>query len=328
MHIFLFTIWTIIVSGGDAIAGSLLLALRTSGAVSVKIQTQRDFDDSHSCALVGPSGKEQTLVLAFNKGQTDSLLQPTNFGFSLSIPGIVGRDWDEKQPSAILQLSIGNRRFVGLHALAPQFRLRVSVDPGGYKGTFSASHLLDPSEGAQVSIEGSWHCLSGQTAADTAPSASRDDEQRVAGALMVSTPAVLQMRDRDASPASKGLSAVDGAVPQAKRGDIPSEQTSVSADKPRHFRLRHRGTCRGSPCDSWAATDLDSGRVVDAAVSLVHLKLAPQLIASARAGLIELWVTGDVGKDASNKRRILARHLDGVVPRQPEAGNGKRAPKR
>lgn len=131
-------------AGGARAAGSMELVLRADGAVAQDVQVQSNLDDAHSCALAGLPGKEQTLTLAFNKRQSDGLLGPSDFAFSLSIAGIAGRAWDETHPSTMIQVSIGNRRFVGLPVLDPGFHLRVSTDPDGRSGTFSAHHLLGP----------------------------------------------------------------------------------------------------------------------------------------------------------------------------------------
>jgi len=316
---------TIAFAGGTAAApGSIELALHVNGDVSGDIQTRRDLDASHSCALVGPSGREQTLVLAFNKSQTDSLLGVSDFGFSLSIPGTVGQSWDENQPSTILQLSIGNRRFVGLRAVDAQFHLLVSVDPAGGKGTFSANHLLDQSTGAAIDVRGAWHCFSEQVTAAAGPAALPDVGQRVPeNASGVSASAAPRAPHPDTGLNDRPTPArAEGAAASKRSDGDPSGVAPAEASPPRRFRLYHLESCRGSACDSWMAIDASSAQVSEASVDFAHLKLAAPLMAHARAGLIELWITGAARRSVSGLQ-ISALHLDGIVPRQGGTVRGK-----
>jgi hypothetical protein len=142
-------------------SGTVELQLQITGAVTASMTTQREADETHFCALVGPAGKEQRFVLAFNKRQDDTLIAPADFGFALSASGVVGRPWDETRPSSILQVTIGNQRFIGLRGLAPDFRLRLSIDPEHGTGTFSADHMLALSGQAVIGVQGSWRCAPG-----------------------------------------------------------------------------------------------------------------------------------------------------------------------
>lgn len=142
-------------------AGTIGLQLQISGAVSASIETQRESDNTHFCALLGPAGKDQRFVLAFNKRQDDSLIAPADFGFALSASGVMGKPWDETHPSTILQVTIGNHRFVGLRGLDPDFHLELSIDQKHGTGTFSADHVLGLSDQAVIEVRGSWHCAPG-----------------------------------------------------------------------------------------------------------------------------------------------------------------------
>jgi len=195
INILLFALWVAVfatIGGTKAFAGTIELAMRATGAVSGEIQSRRDLDDSHFCALLGPAGKEQTFELSFNKRQTDTFVVAADFGLSLSASGIVGRPWDETQPSAILQVAIGNRRFVGLLGVDPSFHLRVAVDPGDGTGTFSANHLVELPEGATIDIEGSWRCVPNQVTAHAGSSGSRTEGPHLAAlGSAVTRPAAL-----------------------------------------------------------------------------------------------------------------------------------------
>jgi len=284
------------------------LAVQTTGTVTGEIKTRRELDEAHFCALLGPVGKEQTFVLSFNKRKTESLIPPVDFAFSLSISGILGHHWDENQPSAIVEMAMGNRRFVGLREVDPEFRLIVSVESQADKGTFRASHLIELSGGAVISIEGSWQCNPDQVIAESDPADTVVGPRLAASGATLTTSRSMNAAV-PARPVSKTMSSPPGNP--SDRGNAPREE----AKKTRHFRIFLAEPCRRPACDSWTATDVQSGKVVKASVAFSHLKVSPEVLASARSGAVELWISGHA-KPTAGKLEISARHLDGVVSRQ------------
>jgi len=195
------------------------LAVQTTGTVTGEIKTRRELDEAHFCALLGPVGKEQTFVLSFNKRKTESLIPPVDFAFSLSISGILGHHWDENQPSAIVEMAMGNRRFVGLREVDPEFRLIVSVESQADKGTFRASHLIELSGGAVISIEGSWQCNPDQVIAESDPA------DTVVGPRLAASGATLTT--------SRSMNAAVPARPVSKTMSSPPGNPSDRGNAPR-----------------------------------------------------------------------------------------------
>jgi hypothetical protein len=273
----------------SAASDQMDLVLRSTGAVTATFSIDRTQDDLHTCALLGSAGAEQTLVLTYDASQSDMLLPPSDFGFSLSIAGRVGTTWAETQPSAILQVSIGKRAFLGLHASDPAFRLAVLVEPGGAGGTFSATHLRDTTTGQTIDVTGSWRC----GAADPKP-----------------TPVLV-----DRGPSS--------STPQPAASPDPAATDADPTPGPplpptRSFRLFHAAPCQAAECNVWTAIDVRSGRSFATQVSLKDLRISRSLIAAAQEARIELWVTGETSTTKSG-RKIVAKQLDGVTPRRGDA---------
>jgi hypothetical protein len=280
-------------SVAHAAAERMDLILRATGAYTAAFQLERLQDDLHTCALLGPRGAEQTLVLTFNASQSDMLLPPSDFGFSLSVAGRVGSMWTETQPSAIMQVSIGKRVFLGLHASDRAFRLQVSINPGGATGTFSASHLRDTATGQTIDVTGSWRCA--------------DDEppQTSPAAPSAATPA----------PASPSPPVASSPAAQAESDTIPEPPVPSQ----RTFRIYHAAPCQGIECRTWTATEVRSGKTFAASVRLKDLKISRELLVAAQEGRIELWITGQPGATASGRQIITAKQLDGVSPRRSDS---------
>jgi hypothetical protein len=276
----------------------MTLSLHATGAVTEDIQVRLPKDESHSCALLGPAGKEQTLVLAFNKARETSLLRPSDFGYSLSVSGVAGQDWDENQPYAIIQVAIGHKLFVGLHAADPDFHLQVKADSTGATGGFRATHLLDAASHGTIDIEGSWSCGTDTPtqvpeAADVAP-----NQQQAANPPVASTP----MPPPD-------------SVTAARRKTAQTDADSAAQSSQQALRIYHVVPCLGSGCSLWMAAETQSGRVFKATVSFGDVRISRPLIRLADEGRIELWITGEHTFDANGRNVITARRLDGVAPR-------------
>jgi hypothetical protein len=175
-------------------AGTMELTVYTRGSVADDIQVRRNADDSHFCALAGRRHHEQRLVLAFNMHQTETLLGASDFGFSLSIAGKAGGQWDQTHPSTLMQVSIDNHSFIGLPAINRDFRLHVSTDPDGAKGTFSANHLLDQTGKGAIDIEGTWRCAPAGDPGQQKDWGSGDNAQANADPLRADDPKLKHFR--------------------------------------------------------------------------------------------------------------------------------------
>ncbi|MFO1024499.1 MAG: hypothetical protein U1E70_04885 [Acetobacteraceae bacterium] len=294
-------------TGVAGVADTMTLSLRTTGDETATMQTERSQDATHGCALLGPSGAEQTLVLTYNASRQDMLLQPSDFGFSLSIAGRLGTEWTQSQPAAILQVSIGNLVFLGLHASDPAFRLRVTVEAGGAGGTFTAQHLRHDQTGRTIDVTGSWRCASGaapmMAAADLVPVGSVSPGP-VAG-------------DEVANPAG-------GAKPSAAGGDDHSPAKADESmplpppiSQQRSFRIFRSTPCSGTECAIWLVTDVRSGRTYAANVDLKSLRLSKAVLSPAHEAQIELWITGEQAR-GRERPTINAVRLEGIVPRSGE----------
>ncbi len=279
----------------SALAGTerMQLALQVTGAVPLDFHEEHIQDKMHSCALLGPAGAEQTLVLTFNADETQMLLPPSDFGFSLSIAGRVGTTWTEQQPSAILQVSIGRTIFLGLHASDPAFRLTLTVDPGGGSGSFRAAHLRESVSGQTIDLSGSWRCFEENATPPTnAPEISAEPEPK-------------------ASPAPVDL--------------YPGRRQDEARDE-RRFRIYHSDACQGADCAIWTVVDTRTGETFAATVAIKLLKLPHDLRVQAQAGQVQLWIVGTRSKSAGGRPVVIARRLEGVSPRNIDGQAWKAQP--
>src|SRR4051794_35797890 len=132
-----------IISTSRAYCDTMMLNVQASAATSVAFYDEHEQDSQHVCKAIETKAGEHLLLITFEASVADMPLKPNTFGFSLSDAGHIGITWDETQPTAVIQVTVGGRVFLGLRGLDPAFRLQVKVKPNGLGGTFSAAHLRD-----------------------------------------------------------------------------------------------------------------------------------------------------------------------------------------
>ena len=269
-----------------ATADQMELTLQANGGAAIDFHATQAQDSMHTCALFGLSNKEQTLVVTFNGSESQLLLPPSDFGFSLSIAGLIGTTWNERQPSAILQISIGKVVFLGLHASDPAFRLEVRADPDGKSGTFSAAHVREALNGRTIDVKGAWRCI------EAAPVEPPD-----ATTTASSVPAPVR-------------------PPQAARPALPAPEPPAKPERQEHhFRIYHTDACHAAECAVWTVVETHTGSTFAATVAIGHLKLPRDLREKAEAGEVQFWVVGELGTTHAGGPLIKARRLEGVAPR-------------
>jgi hypothetical protein len=252
-----------------------------NGDAPIEFRDERMQDKLHSCELLGgPADAEPILALRFNTSSY-GLLEPSDFGFSLWISGPAGTTWNERRPSTALQVSIRGRIFFGMHQSDPAFRLHVTVEPDGRHGTLNASHLLDPTTGETIDLNGLWHCS--PDLPDERPKAAVAAAELVASATNSGTTPEPPLRGR------------------------------------RHFRAYHASPCEGADCAIWTVTDVHSGETFTTSIKLKTRTLSPSILRQVQNGQVELWITGSRKTNASGKPILTAWRLEKVVPRQASA---------
>jgi hypothetical protein len=264
--------------------------LRAKGAVSARITLAGSVDETHHCALLGGKDEPQIYVLSINKRPSDALLDPARPGFSLTAAGDPGGTWTETAPTAVVQVAIGGRRFVGFHTVDPEFRLRVSVRRDGASGSFHATHLVDETGNDAIDLQGTWRCAAARAAKAYPLIAER--------ATLVASADVPRTAD-----ATQDLPLPPEPVPEPRRAS--------------HFRIV-KAPCAKGPCSRWHVTNLSTKKKFHANVDLAGLKLAPSIEEAANTAEVELLVTGEqTVKVVKGKRQttIHAEQLDGVMPR-------------
>src|SRR3954454_3807103 len=266
---FLITLFMAVCPGIAAGGESMELTLKSTGAAHTEFRATQAQDNLHSCALLGLSNSERTLVLTYNARQAQLLLQPADFAFSLSIAGVIGAPWNEKQPSAIFQVSIAKMVFFGLRASDPAFRLDVKVDPDGTAGAFSATHLREIGADRTIDVQGGGGCET-EAPADPLRLALRDSAGQISDAVTAQAP--------EASPT------VPAKPPPHKRTRTPAPPDSGSSrsqksdsKRDRHFRIYHSDVCRGDDCSIWTVIDRHTGNAFAATVRTSELKLSSDL---------------------------------------------------
>lgn len=276
----------------SAAADPIEVHLRAKGAVSTQLTLAGRLDETHHCALLGGNDEPQIYVLSVNKRPSDTLLDPARPGFSLTAAGDPGETWTETAPTAVVQVAIGGRRFIGFHTIDPEFRLRVSVRRDGAVGSFRATHLVDETGDDAIDLEGTWRCASARAAK-----------------------AYPLIPERAALVTNGGDSRAADPAP-----DPPLPLPPEPVPEPRrasHFRIV-KAPCAKAPCSRWHVTNLATKKKFHANVDLAGLKLAPSIADAANTAEVELLVTGEaMVKVVKGKRHttIHAEHLDGVMPR-------------
>jgi hypothetical protein len=274
----------------SAAADPIEVHLRAKGAVSAQITLASRLDDTHHCALLGGNDEPQIYVLSINKGPSDTLLDPAHPGFSLTAAGDPGETWTETAPTAVVQVVIGGRRFIGFHTIDPEFRMRVSVRQDGAVGSFRAMHLVDETGNDAIDLEGTWRCAAAK-AAEAYPMTPKR-------AALVTNEA----EPRAVTDPAPNLPLPPEPVPESRRAS--------------HFRIV-KVTCAKEPCSKWHVTNLKTKKKFHANVDLASLRLAPSIADAANTAEVELLVTGEeTVKVVKGKRHttIHAEHLDGVMP--------------
>jgi hypothetical protein len=311
-------------SGSRAGVATTEITLTATGAAPMAFHAERIQDDQHVCQLLASKSGEQTLLLTFEAAVADMPLKPTAFGFSLSNGGRIGATWDETQPTAVLQVSVGRRVFLGLRGRDPAFRLQVTVSPSGDDGTFSATHLQDVANSQTIDVTGSWQCSPQRrekpadplvaTAAPPPPDARpvRSEGQRPEGQRAESQRADDQRQDVETVAAAR-VAPVSLASPNGSAATSPPT-TSQSRGR-RQFRIYQTDRCRGTDCATWTVTDVQTGKTLPAPVSVKGLKVRKSVLRQAHDADVELWITGIEKKDGAGNRIISVRHVDRVTPR-------------
>jgi hypothetical protein len=235
---------------GSPAAGRMELVLHATGAVIEDVSVRRAVNDSHGCALIGPAGGEQTVTVAYNKRPQDPLLQASDFAFNLSIAGKAGETWSELEPFGTMQVSVDRTVFVGLHAADADFRMRVTADSLG--GTFSASHLSDPT-GRTINVTGSWRCLlndsTGEPAGETvAPVVVASQPITPADEPKSTPPAKRPTPSPAPEPGEAATASLAGAVEERAEASAKPNPTSPSKTAGAKHRSGHaRHTAHGPP---------------------------------------------------------------------------------
>jgi hypothetical protein len=274
-----------------AAADPIEVHLRSKGAVSTHLTLAGRPDETHHCALLGRNDEPQIYVLSINKRPSDTLLDPARPGFSLTAAGDPGETWTESAPTAVVQVAIDGRRFIGFHTIDPEFRLRVSVRRDGAAGSFHAKHLVDETSNDAIDLEGTWRCAAARAAK--------------AYPLIAERAALVTNRD---DPPTAGLPTPDLPLPPEP---VPEPRRTS------HFRIV-KAPCAKAPCSRWRVTNLATKKKFHANVDLAGLKLAPSIADAADTADVELLVTGEeTVKVVKGKRHtnIHADHLHGVKPR-------------
>jgi hypothetical protein len=270
---------------------------------------ERIRDDRHVCQLLESPGGQRLLILTFEAGMGDMPLKPSPFAFSLSNTGRTGVSWDETPQTAVIQISIGDRIFFGLHGLDPAFRLQVNVSPGGADGTFSATHLRDVANGQTVDVTGSWRCSPQQqdkpaqvvaTVTDLMPGPPRPDQTRPD-----------QTRPDPPQPKAEVTAAANTAAIPADSKPTPEARLAGR----RQFQIFHKDRCRGAACAKWTATDVETGKTLAAPVVVKGLKISRTVRRQARDADVALVVSGTQKRDAAGNPIIIVKNLERVTPR-------------
>ena len=153
-----------------AAATPIEVTMHASGGTSGEVSLTADADESHVCALFGAAPEQKTYLLSFNKSPAEALLDTGRPGLFLTVAGV--RPGKPVQASALgdsIQASVGGQRFFGFVETDPSFHMRVFVDAAGTSGTFTATHLVDPSGKHAINLEGTWRCTNAMAANEAAP---------------------------------------------------------------------------------------------------------------------------------------------------------------